>query len=276
MVAKFLTALFLVLSASGASATCYNNVKDIPDGSYPLHPNNNAGLWCTTTGYQTFNGINIPLGLIAGQQFLTMVNGQRQRCTMKDRAASALVQGAFAGALGWVAEKVLNRPDNKVSAGLFVLGLGSGATLTCDPNIFDDDPVQVVGNNSQIAVGQRVSGGVTKVVPGKCNLGKGLVLNTDEETCDKVIAEMTKVKQVPTVEQQTPRAGQQVRSKTYGTVPTVVDGHTCFLNDKAGEILADFFDITKNPKGIIVGSLEHCIAEKRAFMKANGLMVVSN
>ena len=63
---------------------------------------------------------------------------------------------------------------------------------------------------------------------------------------------------------------QKLNSHTYGRIPTVVNGHTCTVTDSGGvEILADFLNSSRNPKGLVVQKGYECELEQKNFILNN-------
>lgn len=53
-------------------------------------------------------------------------------------------------------------------------------------------------------------------------------------------------------------ASRQTSTKTYDGKPTSVNGHTCAVLNQDGNVVVDFLDASRNPKGIVVKSGEEC------------------
>lgn len=104
------------------------------------------------------NQVVIPQGVQVGQPFNTNVNGQNMRCTWKDRAATAAVDGLAGGAFATAAAHVakLFKADvsaNRAAVAGALAGAGAGATFLCEPDMVDDGdkPMQVASAQTRTA-----------------------------------------------------------------------------------------------------------------------------
>lgn len=91
-------------------------------------------------------------------------------------------------------------------------------------------------------------------VPGSCSVDDNPKLQNLRGLTKEQCAEIAGTQKV---QGQTPSS-----IATYGTTPTVKDGHTCSVFDKKGQIIADFLDAAKNPKKIVVATGAECAKEK--------------
>ena len=89
------------------------------------------------------------------QPFITNIGGQRMRCTMFDRAATAVWDGLIANGFAYAVNRFTGK--NTIDrTGATVLGALAGATLMCDPEMVNDEPQQmVVLNQNQQETGKK-------------------------------------------------------------------------------------------------------------------------
>lgn len=100
--------------------------------------------------------VMIPQGIGADQPFSTVVNGQRMRCSIKDRAATAVVDGLGAGLVaGGVAKLLGSNRAKDIAIGGALAGAGYGATLGCEPTMIDDNEVVAQGFSQRQQVAQQ-------------------------------------------------------------------------------------------------------------------------
>lgn len=82
--------------------------------------------------------------------------------------------------------------------------------------------------------------------------------------CDPMMVDDNDAPQVrKVIVANTPAVSTGVR--TYGNQPTTVGGNTCSVLSTNGEVLADFLDASKNPKGVVVSSGPECQKARSEF-----------
>lgn len=98
--------------------------------------------------------IQIPQGVSIGQQFITNAGGQRMRCTLMDTAITAAKDAAIANGIAYVINRFAKK-DVVDRRGATVAGALAGATVMCEPDIFDDNPVQQIQTQTQMHTQQQ-------------------------------------------------------------------------------------------------------------------------
>lgn len=240
-----------------------------------------------TSGVQQ---VLVPQGTVSGQQFVTSVGGVQQRCTLPDRALSAGAQGLLAGGIGYIAERLFNRDNHRWSATLATGGLLAGATITCDPAIYNDGDQQVV-QRQQSAVNQGIVPQVAQpqaqqqqqglVLQGqqqrRCPIGDSIIDVQPWQDCRNIDAAVRSVggrtyngSAMPAMpgsvqSQQQPQVTQRVVSgPAAGRSAIEIDGRKCAY-EHDGIVVEDFFDKTRNSEGILIpseGAGPTCVAAK--------------
>ena len=147
------------------------------------------------------------------------------------------VLGGLGGAV--LGQEARNHP-NAASVVLAFLGVGLGGHLCGDGN-----------RRVYVPEGQYRPAG--NVVLSRCEIDDLVVEGLkNNDQCKALAAKLATKKEVSP-------------EKTYGKDPTTANGHTCSVLNKAGEVLADFLDAKKNPKGVVVKTGAECIEERQLF-----------
>ena len=175
------------------------------------------------------------------------------------------VIGALIGALAG---------DNHRAAGQgAALGALAGVAIPCQQQVQQVAYQQPVYGNGEIGGSPQYqnTGRAVSRTRFTCTIPGMPVVSVDrEEDCGiiarRIAGEGNQRQSLP------PQGGNRAPSlPTYGKVPVSINGNTCAIGNDQKDIIVDFHDASRNPKGIVVSSGQECAAEKQAFAAANGL-----
>lgn len=166
----------------GGPPRCWGD--PIPSAQYQQYNNGVAQYG----QYGTYNGqqMLIPQGLGVGDSFVRNVGGQPMRCTIADRAATALMDGAIGAAIGALVNRNDRRRGAMIGGGI---GAAAGFTILCNPNMVDDEPQGRYVTRTPVSYGSESFERRT-VRPSRCKIDGEVFEGVSEETCEKMYRAM--------------------------------------------------------------------------------------
>lgn len=195
-------------------------------------------------------------------------------CAAQQGGFNANYQGRHGGiAIGGSGSNVIRTTGFAQSAPIAVLSNGGYVVPSLDGNACPGGyQKNSIGGwyctGGQVQMGQHVlrqnqflivpqDTGSRVYVPGSCQVGGKDFGDISEDSCLEIRKALNSVAEK-----------KATQPKSYGKVsPKTFKGNTCAVTTKQGDLLADFLDSTRNPKGVVVTSGTQCQEEKTAFMK---------